>query len=292
MTTMSDQFILSASSRSSIADAVAATGGTGPLPVIVASDDYAFLVDNWIMHMEALGLHRYLVVAMDDALVARLADVGIKAGRCSFDGSKGDFWLRRMLIWNFLIEQDIEIIQSDIDAVWLRNPIPEHFSDMSFDMIWSQGTVHPADILKHWSFILCAGLFWARPSPGTKSFFAALTSRSAQIRQTDDQQVINELLYECETHWEVPTSGSDQHSVRGHTFTGYRETMVGRCKSLGLRIALLPHYLFPRLVTAEAGPFVKHVLRSDDPVQRIPEMRAAGCWMLDGRMGKFGIRYS
>lgn len=277
--------------EASILKAVNALGPVhGPLPVIVASDSFAFLVDNWMAHMNAIGIDKFLVVAMDEAMQHRLERAGIEAGRADFDGSKSDFWTYRMLVWDLLIRHDIEIVQSDIDALWLKNPIPEYFSSAEFDIIWSQGTYHPTAVLERWGFVLCTGLFWARPTAGSKQFFIALTDQSWRIREGDDQDVINRLLLERGTVWEVPSSGIHQMTVRGHTFTGYRDLVIGRCDQLGLKMAMLPHDLFPRLTTAESGPYVKHVLRSPDPVQRVPELRAANCWMLDEQEGRLGTR--
>src|ERR1700736_4181300 len=92
---------LTSASQSDLRRALQAIGGSGPLPVVVATDPYARLLDNWICHVEALGIERYLIVALDQSLMDRLSRAGITAARCDWDGSYPDFVLQRMLIWDF-----------------------------------------------------------------------------------------------------------------------------------------------------------------------------------------------
>jgi hypothetical protein len=273
-------FSLSRAAQASVARALSTLGGSGPLPVVAVTDQYATLLDNWIRHIEALGIHRFLVVAMDRPLMDSLTKAGIVAAYCEFDGSVKDFWLQRMLIWDLLVQRGVDLIQSDIDAVWLKDPIPEYFSRTDFDLLISQGTFHPVETHAHWQFVLCTGLFWARPGPGAKAFFSAWRSRGGEILASDDQAVMNRLLHENGTVWCDTDLETYRLSCDGHTFTCYNHILPGTCDSLGFRIGMLPHYLFPRLTSSERGAFVKHVRRPKDPCERISALREAECWLL------------
>ncbi|MGC2412172.1 MAG: putative nucleotide-diphospho-sugar transferase [Stellaceae bacterium] len=280
---------LSDAARASLMTVVAQIGGAGPLPVVVISDAYADWLDNWMYYIEALGIRRFLVVATDAALAARLARAGIPAARCDFAGSALGFWLHRLLIWAFLVDQGIDIIQSDVDAIWFKNPIDEYFLESKYDLVWTQGTLHPRSVLAHWGFILCTGLFWAKAGAGTRAFFAALRSRAAQVLATTDQAVINELLYDEGTIWDVAAAKSYQLDWRGRPFTGFEGVLEGRCPAFGLRLAMLPYRLFPRSVIPGSGAYVKHLQfrrpPGDNrvPEERVAQMRDAGCWILDQR---------
>ncbi len=280
---------LSDVARASLMAAVSRIGGVGPLPVVVISDDFAQWLDNWMYYMEALGIRRFLVVATDAALERRLARAGITAARCDFAGSARGFWLHRLLIWDYLIDRGVDIIQSDVDAIWFKNPIDEYFLESKYDLVWTQGTLHPRSVLARWGFILCTGLFWAKAGAGTKAFFAALRSRAAQILATTDQAVINQLLYDEGATWDVAEAASYQLDWQGHPFTGFEGVLEGRCPAFGLRLAMLPYRLFPRSVTPGSGAFVKHLQfprpAGDDrvPEMRLEQMREAGCWILDQR---------
>jgi hypothetical protein len=248
-----NEFSLSQASRASLTRSLSALGGSGPLPVVIVTNKDAMLLGNWIRHIKALGITRFLIVAMDLALSECLSKAGIVAARCEFDGSINDFWLQRLLIWDFLVQHEIHLIQSDSDAVWLRNPIPEHFSQSDFDVLISQGTFHPTGIHARWHFVLCMGLFYARPGPGTKAFFSAWRSRGSAILALDDQIVMNNLLY--------------------------GNILPGVCDPLQFRIGLLPHSLFQRITDPKRDPFVKHVRRPKDPSKRVSALHETGCWL-------------
>ncbi|MFI4949101.1 MAG: putative nucleotide-diphospho-sugar transferase [Alphaproteobacteria bacterium] len=280
---------LSDAARASLMEAVAQIGGTGPVPVVVISNAYADWLDNWMYYMEALGIGRFLVVATDAALAGRLARAGIPAARCDFAGSTLGFWLYRLLIWDCLIDRGIDIIQSDVDAIWFKNPIDKYFDESKYDLVWTQGTLHPRRILAHWGFILCTGLFWAKAGAGTRAFFAALRSRAAAILATTDQAVINQLLYDEGTTWNIAGAQSYPLDWQGHPFTGFEGVLEGHCPAFGLRLAMLPYRLFPRSVTPGGGAYVKHLQfprpPGEDrvPEERLAQMREAGCWILDQR---------
>jgi hypothetical protein len=283
------QSTLSDAARASLMQAVLELGGSGPLPVVVISDDFADWLDNWMYYMEALGISRFLIVATDAALERRLARAGLTASRCDFAGSARGFWLHRLLIWDYLIDQGIDIIQSDVDAIWFKNPIDEYFLESKYDLVWTQGTLHPRSVLSHWGFILCTGLFWAKAGAGTKAFFAALRSRAEEVLATTDQAVINQLLYDEGTTWNVAAAQSYQLDWLGHPFTGFEGVLEGHCPAFGLRLAMLPYRLFPRSVTPGSGAFVRHLQfrrpPGDNrvPDERLAQMREAGCWILDQR---------
>lgn len=262
--------------------AVAALGGGAPLPVVVVSDDYALLLDNWIAHIRALGISRFLVVAMDDALANRLSGRGIVVARGHFDGSPPDFWLRRMLVWQYLAEIGVDIIQSDIDAIWLKDPIPAFFTDQPYDLLCSQGTLHPFDTALSWGFVLCTGLMGIRSGAPAIRFFNAFQDRASQILATDDQEVMNHLLAETGIIWDKAGMEPEINHLDGEAFHSYRSIITGTVETLGMSVGLLPHALFPRLPTAASGPYVKHLLRPEDDALRIPELKAVGCWLVDG----------
>lgn len=284
------QFSLSHESRTALSRATSALGGSGALPVVVLSDPYALLLDNWMCHMEALGIERFLVVAMDQPLMDRLSSAGVRAARCEFDGSTQDFWLQRALVWDFLAEREIDFIVSDVDALWLRNPIPEYFCASEFDILISQGVLHPVEILDRWGFVLCTGLFRAKPGAGTKTFFSALRRRSSRILETDDQFVVNFMLDEEGVVWNDAGLFAERFARSGRAFTCYDRTLPGSCESLGLKIGMLPHHLFQRATTTGGEAYVKHVQRTKDPSERISALRAAGCWLLDERPGRLGAQ--
>jgi hypothetical protein len=285
---MIDAPSLSNASQTDLERALSKLGGSDPLPIVVATDTYAHLLDNWICHVEALGIERYLIVALDQPLMDRLSRTGIGSARCDWDGTYPDFLLQRVLVWEFLARHEVDFVQTDMDAIWLRNPIPEFFAGSRFDVLGSEGTFHPVEMLDRWGFVLCTGFFHARPTTGTKKLLSAMRSRGDWVAATDCQYALNFMLDELGTAWHDAGLQSYRLTFRGHDFTCYDGILRGTCDALGLSIGMLPHQLFQRSTNLDPVSFVKHVQRTKDPSQRIDAMRAAGCWMLDRVHGRLG----
>jgi len=275
---MPGPFRLETPARRSIAEAIACLGRDGPLPVVVVSSAYFTLLENWIVHIQALGISRFLIV--DHALAARLSGRGFVVAVSRFDGSAPDFWLRRILVWQYLIEIGVPIVQSDVDAIWLRDPIAAFFADQHFDLLCSQGTLHPGDTAALWGFVLCTGLMSLRPTPATVRFLAALVRRANLVLRTDDQEVMNHMLVQAGLVWHRHDMQPEINRLGDCVFQSYHSIIDGRDHATGITIGMLPHALFPRLPTALSGPYVKHVLRPEDDDQRIDQLRAVGCWRL------------
>jgi hypothetical protein len=263
-----------------LAHAVALLPGDGPLPVVLASGDHAPLLENWIRHTRAVGIQRFLVVAMDNSLAERVMCTGAVVARCGFDGSRSDFWLQRLLVLDFLVRHRVDIIHSDTDAIWLRDPIPEFFAGTGFDLAFSQGVALPPDVLHHWGFVLCCGLFGVKATDASMAFFSAMVARAADEVSFDDQEAANRLLCESGVVWS--TAGHASYRVRygDYIFTCYPDVVDGTCAALGLRVRLLPHHLFPRLTDLRENAFVVHPLTPNALAAKIPLLRKAGFWML------------
>jgi Nucleotide-diphospho-sugar transferase len=283
---------LSKKTKDDIQACVESLNREGPVVVAAASDGHAQLLDNWICHMASLGIERLMVIAMDEAIAARLGGSGLAIVRASFDGSIGSFWLQRARVFASLADEGIEFIHSDTDAVWLRNPIPR-YAGVECDMMFSQGTVWPQEAVSAWGFVLCCGFFWARPTPATRMLMQAVVGPYSGERSFDDQIVLNRLLVAAGTSWEK-TSISYTREFCGSGFTCYRERLIGTCQRFGARIALLPHHEFPRLHTATDDAFVRHILTTGplgSVTERVELLRADNCWKLDDYPNGFLLKH-
>ena len=147
--------------------AIAPLDRTRPVAVVAVSNNHAHMLDNWLCHMDALGLTQILIVALDGELAARVSTLPYACVRTAFDGSIADLWLQRARVWLMLAEAGVEFIACDSDAVWLRDPAPA-FKDTPFDLLFSQATLHPRDVYRDWGFTLCCGLFGRGQVPASR----------------------------------------------------------------------------------------------------------------------------
>lgn len=264
--------------RQALTAAIARRGAdAGPLPLVFATGSFAPLLDNWLVHARAAGVRQPLAIAMGGAL-SPPAGSGALVIPYGFDGSLGDLWYRRTLIFEFLSGNGTDFIHSDVDAVWLKDARPLCFADGGFDLVFSQGTNYPAEIWRRWGFVLCCGLFAVRANANTAAFFSSL--RALVERIPDDQVAVNALLEQHGVAWE--TAGRDAYplEIRGQSFTAYRQMLAGTSDALGLRVGLIPHHRVPRLPIAGGDAVVRHPLGPGDPVQKAEILRAVGCWKL------------
>ena len=252
-----------------------ARDGTKPVSVTFATDNYATLLRNWLRHAWTAGAARHLVVAMDAALADRLERDGIAAVRHGFDGTIGDLWYQRTLIFEWLARQGVDFIHSDVDAVWLRDPRPFCFADNGLDLVFSQGINYPAEAWRQWGFVLCCGLFAARATAATVEFLTTVRALTAEVG--DDQVCVNALLWQGGMSWRHHGIDSYQLVNRyGQAFTCYRQMIEGVTEQGSLRVGLLPHDRVPRLPIAGNDALARHPVGTGDSIVKL---RAAGCWM-------------
>ncbi len=250
--------------------------GPGPLIVTFVTTSFLTLFDNWHAHLRALGRTRILAVAMDATAVDALAARGVAVLRHGFDGSLGDFWARRLPVFAALAEGGIDFIHSDLDAVWLRDPIPMCWEQQTGDLVFSQGTFHPEAAFQHQGFVLCCGWFAVRAGPATAGFFHAVAARAA--RERDDQTAINLILLEAGTIWDTGAQEGYRQDYAGRGFTAFPQPLRGSCSPLGLEIVLLPHLWIPRLAMRTAETLVAHPVSPRPPADKPPVLAALGAW--------------
>jgi len=245
--------------------AAATALGAGPaLPVVFTDAAFAGITRNWLAHLDALGISRRLVLALDDAAEAAFA--GETVVRLRVTGG----WGARLLALEWLARAGIGFVCCDADAVWLRDPLP-WFDTARFDLVFAPATNRPEAAWRRWGFTLSSGLFAARARSAVAEFLAAVRATGAV---GDD--AFNAALLARDVTWENREPG--YQLGRANPMVCYREVLAGVSGDLAL--AVLPHHLFPRLPVAAPDARVRHPLGPDAPAARVATLRAFGCWRL------------
>jgi hypothetical protein len=264
--------------------AATAVAGHGPVPLIFADSAALYLLDNWLWHAAATGMRQALLLALDEATAARTGDPHCRVVQLPFDGTLAELWQVRLLVFEALAAAGIDVVHSDLDAVWLDDPRPHLFDDAAIDAAFSQGTFHPRAAHDAWHFVLCCGLFGLRGRPATARFMAAVRGQAAH--DGDDQAALNHVLLHTGTVWESDDAGETYRiGDEKLSFACRRRMLRGRNARFGLRIGLLPFHRVPRLVlptafTAERAIVCHpHSLRGE--AGRVAALRAAGVWRDD-----------
>lgn len=213
--------------------------------VAFADSAYRSIAFNWLRAIERVGLLEAVdFVALDEALHNALIQSGVA---CSFlpppAGDLNSLWRHRTRTLRAKIEaSDRPIIHSDTDAVWLNSPIERLLSEPA-DLVFSQGTIWPPESLSHRGFVLCCGLFMARPTSQCHRFFSALEPLVDELQ--DDQWAVNRLVDREVRSWQIV---QDQWlELNDERFVISNESMRGSGPQIS--VTVLPHAEFPRLMT-------------------------------------------
>ena len=198
----------------------------GAVIVTWANSHYYDFAVNWLRHLDAVGVTNYLIGAMDEEMYEKLRKIGVP---CWLMGSKGidkdavkrDFgWgsknFHKMgrdkirLIHDFT-KTGTDVLISDIDVSWLRDPIPFFRRYPKADILVSsdnlRNSTHSSDMLvaKHvdgegLEAHPCAGtanigMMWFRSTPGSQ----AITEEWVRNLEADDkiwdQAEFNKLMH-------------------------------------------------------------------------------------------------
>ena len=242
-------------------------------PLVITFSDAAYLplLEIWLARMRQLGVAPVRVYCLDAPTLAWCRSEGVACELVRWSGSLQDLWLQRVRIISSLLATGQEIIHSDTDAVWTKNPLREGSARLGEqDLMFSQGTVWPDDVHDRWGFVLCCGWFRARPSPAACRFFQALEVDIAVT--ADDQISVNRLLLAWGVQWKRSTSDY-RLSFRDRTVQCWHSPLTATAGSLS--VALLPHREFQRL-PEPGGGIVKHYLTPKDCTLKIEALRAHG----------------
>ena len=240
-----------------------------PVTVVFANAPYTAILTNWLSHARAAGASNILIMALDLETLAFAERMQAECVLLPAIASRKDLWLLRIEVFAALACAGVDFIHSDADAIWLLSPYDRIFA-AGVDLVFSQGTRWPPDIVERWGFVLCCGLFAARANAGTAAFFD--TVRRRMLVDADDQAAINRGLHDDAIVWQPGTNG-EQREWNGRPFEIFPEIRVGRTAQVS--VALLPHRQFPRLPEVPADAIVCHPVGKEPMEERL---RRLGLW--------------
>ena len=162
---------------------------------------------NWGLHMQHLGLDNYLVYCMDKPTYQCLKKENINCQIFSTDGNKEErnepsrsiAFKNKLLIWNKVINLHEKIIFSDVDAVWIKNPLPVVADGLNdCDFLFSKGDRHPPDIWKRYGVTLCTGWFAMRNTEPVRRILAKAFDIGIEkkMHYVGDQAIMNHIIFE------------------------------------------------------------------------------------------------
>lgn len=249
--------------------------------IVFANKQYSKVLGNWIEAINKLNITNYLVISMDEILHRQLNEMHIPSIERICNVELGDIWNHRIKVINEIIECGYNVVHSDADAIWLKNPMQEYIYNQPYDMIFSQGTYWPKNAHKKFGFVLCCGFFYIKANKATLRFIKQVGLDV--LKSNDDQVSCNEYMLKHDFSWEIPGKTYIK-SFQGVDFTCSEELIRG--KNNEFEIAVLPHSKFQRVQDDEKDVYVKHIISEKNSDSIIDVMKKNNCWFVNELDGK------
>jgi hypothetical protein len=250
-------------------------------PLVVSFSDWNYrpVLENWLLHLGLLGIRETRIYCLDARTRDWCQERSVDARLLPWDGNFAGLWKQRLAVFRDLLAEGTELIHSDLDAVWLGNPFaPDSAARRPEDLVFSQGTIWPPDVFQAWSFVLCCGWFWVKPTPAARRFFSDLAQDVATTG--DDQISVNRLLKARGIRWDASTSPAYRIVFNGNKLSCWLGPLPGQTSDGELSVAMLPHRQYQRLPEAGNNIVVRHLLTPKKCDDKIAALRAFGLWKL------------
>lgn len=247
----------------------------GTVILIFSNNAYLPILENWRAAMDRLGIGNILYVALDEPTYHHLIDRGLVCYLLPCEDDLAALWRKRVTLFDEILQRGYNLIHSDADAVWLKDPRARYFFRSDADMVFSQGTQWPTECWQSWQFILCCGLFFLRATDAVQDFMRSWKEHVADCG--DDQVSFNLLMLARSVTWEI-NKPYRIPTPFGVDITCSRQTIYGQADKLCVEV--LPQHLFQRVHFPTEDAYVKHCLSGQTAQTTRQGLEETGCWVL------------
>lgn len=222
-----------------------------------------------IANIYLLCLDLESVIAVETLYGIRCVEVNNVTGR------KG-IWKIRVHALTCIVQSGKDVIISDLDAVWLRDPL-QALGQTNGDILLQRGNWPKRMQDPVTGMTMCMGFGLFRAGSPTISSFMEAHLRLAWLHN-DDQIGLLYAAYGHNLRWDYDYSRSDMR-LKESTRPGY-----GYIHDLNITLTLLPHNQFVRKCFDLPLPeevVVAHCTILDRTVDKVQKMKNESTWLLD-----------
>ncbi len=271
-------------SGSLLAKAREVAGSTSSLVITFCDSAYRDVLMNWLQPLRHYGRVPLLVIALDADLASQLERGGVPVIRARCDEGVHGIWAIRAQVLHAMVAGGLNVIHSDVDAVWIKNPMGL-LEKIDADIVASQGTVHPPECHAAWGHVLCYGFMLFRASAATVELLGEAAEVASREERFDDQRLLNHQLLARGIKWAVRSPY--RLPFRDTLLTCSREPIFGECsvRSGSIRVAIIPHANIQRLPNSIEDPrsiYVSHPLSPKDASKKFGVLSDNGAWFIAG----------
>jgi hypothetical protein len=201
---------------------------------------YREIALNWANALGRLGIDNYLIFSIDkecheflkskriNSCLHTISDLPKKQAAGGMSKKMGR---ERFYIIKSLLQEGYDVVYSDLDAVWIKNPLDlcANFNDdhMIASVVQHAGA-WPPKVSKEWGFTLCTGWFGFRACVKNIKFLEELGEFFKNGKIVCDQDAYNSYL--------LSLNPSHDRGVKGHCS---RLTLPGGATLLGINPELI-----------------------------------------------------
>lgn len=232
---------------------------SSPLIITFCTSNYLEVLEQWANSIAALDIQNFLVYCLDKESYNYCINENLPCKLLLTDGAYSSILHARCQTFFDLSSRNAAFIHSDVDAIWkkdLRLLIQqEPYADC--DLVFSVGTIYPPRIWSKWGFVLCMGVFYARPSKQLAALFEELNSRI----ENSDQKPMNILINNSRPIWKPNDVKRYQikHPTKPGKICAYPSTPItAMLQKRQMKIGVFPHYICSRITESERGEYVDH----------------------------------
>lgn len=227
-----------------------------------SNHDYLPTLANWMAGLRKLGVDNYEVICMDKRMVAFMKSIGRPCLSHRNVQRTPQIWEFRLKMLAKLLDKGVDVVLSDADAFWLRDPAA--LLTEGGDIVASRGKF-PFNVADQLGAAACMGWISFRGTPSVARFLRKeVMSRFAG----DDQVALNYALV-----------------ANGLTFPSRlayeSSTDVAEGNAGSLSVTLLDHQRFQRRCTGNFnGTYVAHCLSNKTGQSKKVMAEKFGLWTL------------
>jgi len=177
---------------------------------------YKRIAHNWALFLQKHEITNYTIISLDQDIYNYLVGnkINTELEINMFDKSRLDWRTRFEYIYS-LLNNGTDILHSDLDAVWLHNPLS--LIESEYDIVASTGTF-PKDVYKEVGYTLCMGWIYYKSSTIVKKLFQNVIHGNTH-ENFDDQREMNRELFNNSKYKELKLKILDQTIIsRGQPY--------------------------------------------------------------------------
>lgn len=105
-------------------------------------------------------------------------------------------WLTiwRLVYIKHLLEKGNDVIASDVDAIWLKNPVKDLFADNSEDIVAHRAFNHPLEFKQKYGYVPCMGWAGFKSNPKVIAYLDRVLFEAGKQKEKSDQRSFSSFL--------------------------------------------------------------------------------------------------